>query len=124
MIQLTLHIEGLKGDAKRYNGTHSVVSAKKARDAAIEQVTKNAVDQGWDKEKAFVFLANYARLRERFFSWEARRTFEVLYNAPHDARAWGGIYKRAVREGIIRRGTEERPDPTRHAVMTKCWESV
>ena len=32
------------------------------------------------------------------------------------------IIQRAGKCG--RRGTEERPDPTRRAVMTRCWEAV
>jgi len=125
MIQPTLFDAPLTYGQDVSNFARKVVDQAKAeRDAAIKAVTDKAVAQGWDAEQAFVYLCNYARLHERFYSWEARRTFEILYNAPHDARAWGGIYKRAVKEGIIRRGTEERADPTRHATLTKCWEVV
>lgn len=100
-------------------------NAQAERDAAIKAVTDKAVREGWDKEIAYHYLKEYAKFHKKFWSWDVRAHFESFtLSKPHDARAWGHIYRRAVREGIIRRGTEERPDPTRHATMTKCWEVV
>ena len=146
---MKLTIEGLKESLAAFNGkwyilmrpqnpmicaevndpttftVNDLTAAKAERDAAIKAVTDKAVGEGWDKDEAYGCLVMYAKTNKKFWSWEFRELYaSVMDNQPHDARAWGHIYRRAVREGIIRRGTEERADPTRHATMTKCWEVV
>jgi hypothetical protein len=98
--------------------------ARAARDEGMGRAADHAerVQGGW-KDAAFAFLVRYAGQHARFISEEATQAAEALgYGAPTDSRAWGAIFQRAAREGVIRRdgfGISKR----RHLSPTPMWVS-
>jgi hypothetical protein len=75
---------------------------------------------------AFAFLKLYTRNHAVFWPWEVREAFKDCVQ-PHDQRAWGIVYKKAINEGLIVKSTDPkdlRQDPTRHATWTMGWKCV
>lgn len=81
-------------------------------EAAIEQAHRGMALAG-DKagatfrDEAFVFLERFAATTARAFSSEEVTDMAALCGlvAP-DARAWGGVFQRAARAGVIKRSSE------------------
>jgi hypothetical protein len=104
----------------------TIEDAIRTRDAIIPRAMAKANREHpeWS-ETAYKYLKWYVATHARFWSWELREAMaKDGYAQPSELRAWGGVYKRAVREGLIRRGDEVKKDPYRHATETKCWERV
>ncbi len=80
--------------------------------------------EGWTT-LAYAYLKRYAQQHAEFWSWEVREAFEKDGHVmPSELRAWGAVYKRAQREGLIRKGDKVKRDPTRHGTMTAGWVRV
>lgn len=62
----------------------------------------NRIHSNWD-EKAFAAFVEVAQAAPEFTTEEVRDFAEGAVPPPPDARAWGYIAKRAVREGICER---------------------
>ena len=99
-----------------------------AREAANEGMAR-ALDAAERRDDmwpdiAYSFLVRYAWSHEQFISEECTAEAERLgYGSPADPRAWGAIFQRAARDGIIRRngyGTSHR----RHLSPTPLWRSL
>lgn len=43
---------------------------------------------------------------------------------PENERAWGGVWKRAAREGIVRATSKTMKHPRRHGCPALIWESL
>lgn len=74
-----------------------------ARRAAAQACLEHANDavEGWG-DLAMQFLRNYARTHERVFGQDVTDAAEQWgLIAPPDRRAWGAIYTRAQKEGVI-----------------------
>lgn len=105
--------------------TIDFAEARAARDAGMSKALRHAerIDDEWP-DAALGFLYRYARAHEHFISEEATAEAERLgYGSPADGRAWGGVFKRAAREGIIQRagfGISKR----RHLSPTPLWRSL
>ena len=99
--------------------------ARQERDSGMEQAVQHAecVDDAWP-DVAYSFLVRYAWSHEQFISEECTAEADRLgYGSPADPRAWGAIFQRAARNGIIRRngyGTSHR----RHLSPTPLWQSL
>jgi hypothetical protein len=101
-----------------------LAESKAQRDAGMKLAADHAeeVSPGWS-EAAYQWLRRYANLHSRFISehctsWAAEQGF----SSPADPRAWGAVFKRASKEGIIVRvgyGTSLR----RHCSPTPLWHS-
>lgn len=93
--------------------------ARAQRDAGMQQALEHAqrVDESWP-EQAFRHLIDYAETHETFISHNVTEGLP----APTDDRAWGNIFVRAAKVGIIKRigyGVSHR----RHASPTPLWQS-
>lgn len=104
---------------------HFFPSRRAQRDAGMTQAIQHAerVELDWP-DLAYAFLIRYARTHATFISEEATAEADRLgYGSPADDRAWGGVFLRASRAGLIRRigyGISQR----RHLSPTPLWRSL
>ena len=98
--------------------------AARARDVGMQQAVDHANEavSGWSDE-AYRWLKTYAKSHKRFISEHATAwAAEQGFRSPTDPRAWGQVFRRGAKEGIIVRvghGTSLR----RHKSPTPLWES-
>ena len=101
-------------------------SAQAARDAGIQRAVDHAeaVIPGWSG-RAFDFLRGFVETPGRkAFSAEDVRAYAHGLGLPQPthARAWGGVFKRAAREGLIAKaGVGEMRDPESHCSVVNLW---
>lgn len=101
-------------------------AARRARDEGMSRAQAHAEADvpGWS-DTAYGFLLAYARVHERFISEDvsgaskARRDFPQ----PPTDRAWGPVYRRAVRDGVIVQDGAGR-SARRHASICPRWRSL
>lgn len=101
-------------------------SAVAARDAGMAAAAEHAdrVSSGWSDD-AYAFLVDFARHNACFISEDvsdASKGVHTFVQPPTD-RAWGTVYRRAVREGVIEQdgcGRSRR----RHASICPLWSSL
>lgn len=74
-------------------------------------------------EEAFTFLERFAATTARPFSSEEVTELAATCGlvAP-DARAWGGVFQRAARAGLIRRSSETYQRRYGHGSVGVKWE--
>lgn len=104
----------------------TIEDAIRQGEACANRVAANneKLHEGW-QELAFTFLKQYAMRTPHFFPWEFVEAFEKGdFVLPHDWRAVGSVYLRAVREGVIARGTTTGRHPKRHGVVVLGWVSL
>lgn len=99
-------------------------SGQKLRDAGISQSVKNADKQrnNWT-HYAYQFLLNYAESNKEFLAEDVRVASEGIVEEPPSKRAWGGIFVKAVRSGLIKRkGFMNVKNPKAHCTPATLWE--
>ena len=76
-------------------------------------------------ELAFDFLRRYARANANFAGWMVVRSAANSPEFPDTstAKAWGAVFKRAVREGVIACAGMTK-DPHRHGNPIPLWKSL
>lgn len=84
--------------------TLSVTTAQSRRDEGIARVENHAeqLKARWREEafaalKSFLLERRESFLAESFIDWS--RTNRI--SQPHDGRAWGGVFQRAIKFGLI-----------------------
>lgn len=97
--------------------------AEVARDHAIASAVAHADAEapGWS-DKAYALLAEYARsVNGEFLAEDVRHWAETRRGlpAPPDNRAWGGVFKKAVRGGVVQR-TGYAASKNTHAHCRPC----
>jgi hypothetical protein len=86
-------------------------------------VSVDAAARGWG-ELADAWIRTYARTNRQFISEECTRAACAGGLAlPPDPRAWGSPFRRAARDGIIRR-VGYAQSPQRHLSPTVLWRSA
>lgn len=106
----------------------SIDDARAARDAGIQQAVDHAdaVTPKWS-DTAYDFLVGYAYGAEGFTSEDVR---EAAYKSgavdnPPSERAWGGVFMRAARKGVVQRaGYDTARDPKVHCNVVTRWRSL
>lgn len=89
---------------------------RRAEDAA------DKAGEAW-REQAYDALVEFAKSYTLFAIEDVRRNNPQLPKPP-DARAWGAIARRGVREGVIEyHGFERSNSPTVHGQMIRIWRS-
>lgn len=75
--------------------------------------------------EALFFLERFAKTAERPFSSEEVTELAATKGlvAP-DARAWGGVFQRAARRGLIQRSSEMYRRRYGHGSLSPKWERV
>ena len=100
-------------------------AAKSARDAGMQQAAIHAerVAEGWT-DLAYQFLVQFAEKNQTFISEDvsdASKAWGMLQ--PPTDRAWGSVYVRAVKAGIIKQDGAGR-SRRRHASICPMWRSL
>lgn len=115
MIQSTLNFEAPRAqDAARMGAAGMAMAAQHA----------GAVEPGFS-ERAYRFLCWYARLDGAPFSSEA--VTELARETgiePPDGRAWGAVFVRAAKAGVIKRSTETYQRARGHGSLGVKWVAV
>lgn len=103
----------------------SIDFARAARDEGMQRAADHAerVTPQW-LETAFAFLTTYARTHEKFISEDVSDASKAwgMIQPPTD-RAWGSVYVRAVKSGIIVQDGAGR-SRRRHASICPLWRSL
>jgi hypothetical protein len=73
-------------------------------EAAIQRGVDHAdrVEPGWS-DTAWDFLVGFLRDTDEFMAEDVRAKASGLVPDPPDARAWGGVIRRAVKAGMLTR---------------------
>lgn len=99
-------------------------SGEYLRDLGIQQAMDNA-DYKCEKwtDYAFTFLLNFIKMNSEFMAEEVRLASDGIIPEPPSKRAWGGIFVRAVKSGIIKRkGFKSVKNAKAHCTPATLWE--
>jgi len=98
--------------------------AVQARDVGMmrAQIGAENAAPGWG-ERAYEFLYNVARWNETFSPEAVTDAYNEWLEAPSNPKAWGPVYLRAVRAGIIERSTETYRRRYGHGSLGVLWRS-
>lgn len=101
-------------------------AARAARDDGMARSLASAerLSNGWG-DIAYAYLLIFARHNETFISEDvsdASKASKTFPQPPTD-RAWGSVYRRAVREGVIAQDGSGR-SRRRHASICPRWRSL
>lgn len=83
-----------------------------------------SVTAGW-ADRAYSFLVRFAKDRDTFISEDVSDAskHDPDFPQPPTDRAWGHIYRRAVKNGIIVRHNSVGKSRRRHASICPVWQS-
>lgn len=99
--------------------------ARKAASAGITRAVNNADRQipDWSTQ-AYSFLLTFARTHEYFISEDVSGASKTEhFPQPPTDRAWGAIYRKAVKAGVIRQDGMGR-SARRHCSICPRWRSM
>lgn len=99
--------------------------AAAARDLGMLRASLNAENKhlGWN-ERAYAFLEMYARMHKDFISEDVSdASKEASFPQPPTDRAWGSVYRKAIRDGLIIQIGSGR-SRRRHASICPRWGSL
>ncbi|MRR49352.1 MAG: hypothetical protein EG825_00310 [Rhodocyclaceae bacterium] len=99
-------------------------AATVARDIGMAAAVGHAdrVSAGWSEE-AYAALCRYAAQAKQFTSYDFRSAVRGLIESPPTDKAYGAVFLKAARAGVIRRvGYAQHPE--RHCSPTPVWEFV
>jgi hypothetical protein len=101
---------------------HAIAAAQDGIQRAVAHA--EADHHGWT-ERALDFLREYARKNERFpgFFVTAASEKDRAFPQPKNEKAWGAIYRRAAREGVIIDSGKTMKHPKRHGCPATIWRS-
>lgn len=100
-------------------------AARRERDAGMDRAHQHAerLDMDWP-DTAYAFLVRYARANAELEGWQVTNEAKRLgYASPADDRAWGSVYRRAMKEGVIEVCGVGR-NPNRHASICPRYRSL
>lgn len=108
------------------NSQMSLSLAKRGRDNGMFQVEDkaNRICPGWS-EDAHGFLLDYLKNigGHPFMTEDVRLASAGVVDEPHDTRAWGGVIRRAVNAGLVRR-VGFAPSKTGHCRPMPLWSRI
>ncbi len=96
------------------------------REKGINRVADKAErgSRGWG-DLAYAALSVYASKHIEFFPYEFTQAFEDDgFVMPHDNRAFGAAFRKAIKTGMIKRGKKIGQHPRRHASIVISWASL
>lgn len=100
-------------------------AAEKAQEGmtrALDRANRDHTD--WT-DAALEFLRRYAKKHQTFTGWIVTAAAELdrEFPTPTNPRAWGAVWKLAVKCEIVRATNVTRPHPKRHGCPAMVWES-
>jgi hypothetical protein len=99
--------------------------AAQARDAGMRRATDHADDthRGWN-DRAYDFLVGFASTHAEFISEDVSDASRLAgFPQPPTLRAWGSVYRRAIRNDVIVQVGAGR-SRLRHASICPRWGSL
>lgn len=101
-------------------------TGEQLRDEGIKRAIDHAdAEQPKWSEHAWWFLQTYMKTHKTFTTEEVRKASEGVIPEPPDARAWGGIIRKAVKEEMIELITYvPAEDPKAHRRPTAKWRRM
>ena len=99
-------------------------SGQELRDVGIAKAIDNAErhHENWTYY-AYQFLLNYTKSHKEFMAEDVRVASEGIVDMPPSKRAWGGVFVRAVKSGLIRRkGFQNVKNSKAHCTPATLWE--
>jgi hypothetical protein len=103
-----------------------LIEAQRMRDEGMRLALEHAelIEDHWG-EIAYAFLVAYAQRTSLFISEDVSDASkaDTAFPQPPTDRAWGSIYKRAIRAGIIVQAGAGR-SRRRHASICPLWRST
>ena len=96
------------------------------RDLGIKQSESHAneVEQNWS-EKAYSFLVNFCRSHRVFMAEDIRDSSIGIVPEPPSQRAWGAIFVKAAKSGLIKRvGYGQVKNPKAHCTPAAIWAVI
>jgi hypothetical protein len=99
--------------------------AAAARDLGMLRAAKHAeaTHMGWN-DRAYAFLEAYARQHKDFISEDVSdASKQVDFPQPPTDRAWGSVYRKAIKDGLIIQIGSGR-SRRRHASICPRWGSL
>jgi len=100
-------------------------TAQKLRDQGINKALTSANNtfDNWTN-RAFDFLRHYIQSNSEFMAEDVREASKGLIETPPNNRAWGGIFVRAVKSGLIKRkGFKNVKNIKAHCTPATLWEA-
>ena len=99
-------------------------TGQELRDIGISQSMENADKQCNDwTYYAYQFLLNYTKSNKEFMAEDVRIESKGIVEEPPSKRAWGGIFVKAVKSGLIKRkGFMNVKNPKAHCTPATLWE--
>lgn len=98
--------------------------AREGMERALDRA--NREHDGWG-DAALAFLKRYAEQHQDFtaFMVTATSVLDKSFPQPPSTHAWGGIYRRAQREGVmVKKLGAKMPHPTRHGQDAQVYRSL
>jgi hypothetical protein len=105
---------------------YSLNFSREMKNAGIQKALDSAkqIDANWE-EKAFNYLLAFVNSRkpnETFKCEDVRANAETMVPEPYSKRAWGGIMKRAIAQGIIKKvGIVSVGNPKAHGANANLY---
>jgi len=99
-------------------------TGQELRDAGIKQSMETAEknQENWT-QIAYQFLLNYIKSNKEFMAEDVREASEGIIQSPPSKRAWGGIFVKAVKSGLIKRkGFKNVKNAKAHCTPATLWE--
>ena len=100
--------------------------AKELRDLGMlsAEINANKKNNEWSC-LAFNFLIEYAKNNTEFLAEDVRAASADIVPEPPSKRAWGGIFVRACKTGLIcRNGYRKVSNPKAHCTPATLWKVV
>lgn len=100
--------------------------AETLRDQGIAKALHSAEREcpNWT-ENAYSFLLNYIKSNKEFMAEDVREASKGIVSDPPSQRAWGGVFVRAVKSGLItRKGFRNTRNAKAHCTPASVWERV
>lgn len=94
------------------------------RDVGINNALNhaNTVYENW-QEKAYHFLLNYTKKNNEFMAEDVRLASNGVIPDPPSNRAWGGIFVKAAKAGLIsRKGFRNVKNAKAHCTPATLWQ--
>ena len=101
-------------------------SGEVLRDEGIQKAMIHAnIAVGMWTELAFNFLRTYIRSNREFMAEDVRNASIGIISEPPSDRAWGGIFVRAAKNGLIKRkGFQNVKNVKAHCTPATLWERI
>lgn len=103
-----------------------VQTARERRDEGMKRAIDRAEElhEGWS-DLAYDFLKGYIKINPVFQVEDVRFASQGLVPTPRSQRAWGGVIRRAAKEGLIwQDGFKKVKNVLAHRTPAAVWKTV